>query len=200
MFLDHLRRDGPLTQIQSTLEILKHGVPLGVEVPPLRSPDIWPTKEELKGEQHGDVNEDPKGRENYSSAELHAEDIRRTFMEERDFDMVMGPFTAEQLGSGGLWMSRSFVRDQWQPSMKGTRCKLSMTAPGQEPMHIFKPMGRRVMGCLHGIHWLQASQQEPGHKKLPYAHWEWPRKGDQWMLLKADVRYNPRSGSTKLHN
>lgn len=83
--------------------------------------------------------------------------------------------------------SRSFVRDQWQPSMKGTRCKLSMTAPGQEPMHIFKPMGRRVMDCLHGIHWLQASQQEPGHKKLPYAHWEWPWKGEQWMLLKADV-------------
>ena len=54
-------------------------------------------------------------------------------------------------------------------------------------MHVFKPMGRRVMDCLHGIHWLQASQQEPGHKKLPYAHWEWPRKGDQWMLLKADV-------------
>ena len=44
-----------------------------------------------------------------------------------------------------------------------------------------------VMDCLHGIHWLQASQKEPGHKKLPYAHWDWPKQDDQWMLLKADV-------------
>ena len=44
-----------------------------------------------------------------------------------------------------------------------------------------------VMDCLHGIRWLQASQKEPGHKKLPYAHWDWPKQDDQWMLLKADV-------------
>ena len=44
-----------------------------------------------------------------------------------------------------------------------------------------------VMDCLHGIHWLQASQKEPQAKKLPYAHWDWPKKDDQWMLLKADV-------------
>ena len=35
-----------------------------------------------------------------------------------------------------------------------------------------------VMDCLHGIHWLQASQKEPGHKKLPYAHWDWPKQDD----------------------
>ena len=36
-------------------EILKNGVPLGVKEPPLKSPGIWPTKEELKGESpsHG---------------------------------------------------------------------------------------------------------------------------------------------------
>ena len=44
-----------------------------------------------------------------------------------------------------------------------------------------------VMDCLHGIHWLQATQKEPGHKKPPYAHWDWPKQDDQWMLLKADV-------------
>ena len=55
-----------------------------------------------------------------------------------------------------------------------SNCQESATAP-------------TVMGCMHGIHWLQASRAEPSKSKLPYAHWEWPSKSDQWLLLKADV-------------
>ena len=44
-----------------------------------------------------------------------------------------------------------------------------------------------IQANCHGIHWLQASQEEPGRSKLPYAHWEWPSKDDQRLLVKADV-------------
>ncbi len=44
-----------------------------------------------------------------------------------------------------------------------------------------------VMDCLHGIHWLQAAQVKPSRSKLPYAHWDWPSKKDERLLLKADV-------------
>ena len=66
----------------------------------LRSPDIWPTKEELKGELSPEpVLEAPTGREDYSSAETHADDIRATFVEEMAMDMVLGPFTAAEAAS-----------------------------------------------------------------------------------------------------
>eukprot|EP00434_Breviolum_minutum_P007252 symbB.v1.2.006400.t2/scaffold358.1/size381540/23 len=93
-FLDHLRSmaemaDDPDSQY---FEILKTGVPLGVKEPPLKSPGIWPTKEELKGESPLDgALEDPRGRGNYASAEIHSDDIRKTFLEERDMDMAMDP-------------------------------------------------------------------------------------------------------------
>lgn len=38
----------------------------------------------------------PVGRENCSSADRHAEDIRQTFLEEKELDTVLGPFTSEQ--------------------------------------------------------------------------------------------------------
>ena len=77
-------------------EVLKNGVPLGVKEPPLKSPGIWPTKEELKGESPLDgALEDPRGRGNYASVE----DIRKTFLEERDMDMVLGPLTAQETAS-----------------------------------------------------------------------------------------------------
>ena len=90
-------------QTSNTLR-LKTGVPLGVKEPPLKSPGIWPTKEELKGESPLDgALEDPRGRGNYASAEIHSDDIRKTFLEERDMDMVLGP---PYCSGGGipLWM------------------------------------------------------------------------------------------------
>lgn len=56
-FLDHLRTMAKMANDPDSeyFEVLKHGVPLGVDIPPLRSPGIWPTKEELKGESQGDA-------------------------------------------------------------------------------------------------------------------------------------------------
>ena len=42
---------------------------------------------------------DPRGRGNYASAEIHSDDIRKTFLEERDMDMVLGPLTAQEAAS-----------------------------------------------------------------------------------------------------
>ena len=52
-FLDHLRSMAEMAGDPDFqyFEILKTGVPLGVKEPPLKSPGIWPTKEELKGER-----------------------------------------------------------------------------------------------------------------------------------------------------
>ena len=116
---------------------LKNGVPLGVDSPVLRSPGIWPTKEEPQ------------------------------------MDMVL---------------QVSDLRPQ--PLTKGTRSALSMTVPGVEPMLTFRQTVRsapQLMDCLHGIHWLQAAQAESSRSKLPYAHWDWPSKQEEWLLLKADV-------------
>ena len=102
-FLDHLRSMAEMAHDPDSqyFEVLKTGVPLGVKEPPLKSPGIWPTKEELKGESPLDgALEDPRGRGNYASAEIHSDDIRKTFLEERDMDMVLGPLTAAGSKSG----------------------------------------------------------------------------------------------------
>ena len=175
-------------------EILKTGVPLGVKEPPLKSPGIWPTKEELKGESPLDgALEDPRGRGNYASAEIHSDDIRKTFLEERDMDMVLGPLTAQEAASlcgcdipepcpGPMAAidEGDKIRTIYDGSWGGANAHIQ--ANTEE-----RTTAPTVMDCLHGIHWLQASQKEPGHKKLPYAHWDWPKQDDQWMLLKADV-------------
>ena len=63
-FLDHLRSMAEMANDPDSqyFEVLKTGVPLGVKEPPLKSPGIWPTKEELKGESPLDGTlEDPRG-------------------------------------------------------------------------------------------------------------------------------------------
>ena len=73
------------------------GVPLGVDERTWTTPGVWPTKSEMRG---CDIEEDdppaPTTRENYSSAELHAEDLLATFMEEVQMGMVEGPLTLEE--------------------------------------------------------------------------------------------------------
>ena len=146
-------------------EILKTGVPLGVKEPPLKSPGIWPTKEELKGESPLDgALEDPRGRGNYASAEIHSDDIRKTFLEERDMDMVLGPLTAQEAASlCGCDISElcpgpmaaidegDKIRTIYDGSWGGANAHIQ--ANTEE-----RTTAPTVMDCLHGIHWLQASQ------------------------------------------
>ena len=150
-FLDHLRSmaemaDDPDSQY---FEILKTGVAVGVKEPPLKSPGIWPTKEELKGESPLDgALEDPRGRGNYASAEIHSDDIRKTFLEERDMAAIDEGDKIRTIYDGSWGGANAHIQANTEERT---------TAP-------------TVMDCLHGIHWLQASQKEPGHKKLSYRH------------------------------
>ena len=173
---------------------LKQGVPLGVDTPVLRSPDIWPTKEELKGEISPDpALEAPTGRENYSSAETHAADIRATFVEEMAMDMVLGPFTASEAASHCNCLVSELCPGPMAAIDEGDKIRTIYDGSwGRANAHIQAHCAERttaptVMDCMHGIHWLQATQTESSRGKLPYAHWEWPSKQEEWMLLKADV-------------
>lgn len=58
--------------------VLKAGVALGVDTPPLRSASLSPTKEELKGRTS-------RG--------------RKTFLAEKGMDLVIGPFKATEATS-----------------------------------------------------------------------------------------------------
>ena len=136
-FLHHLRSMAEMANDPDSqyFEVLKNGVPLGVRQPPLKSPGIWPTKEELKGESPLDgALEDPRGRGNYASAEIHAEDIRKTFLEERDMDMVLGPLTAQEAAY------RNYAQALWQLSMKETKFVPSMMDLGEVQMPTSRPI------------------------------------------------------------
>ena len=77
-FLDHLRSMAEMANDPDSqyFEVLKNGVPLGVKEPPLKSPGIWPTKEELKGESPLDgALEDPRGRGSGDPCRGYSEDI-----------------------------------------------------------------------------------------------------------------------------
>ena len=126
-------------------EILKTGVPLGVKEPPLKSPGIWPTKEELKGESPLDgALEDPRGRGNYASAEIHSDDIRKIFLEERDMDMVLGPLLLRRRHPSVDVTYQNYAQVLWPLLMKETRSVPSTMAPGEVPMHTFRPIQKNA--------------------------------------------------------
>ena len=121
-------------------EVLKNGVPLGVREPPLKSPGIWPTKEELKGESPLD-----------GALETH-EDVE-TMHQRRSMQRIFG----RHFWRKGTWtwslvplLPRkrhpsvdvtypNYAQAPWQPLMKETDFALSMmdlgrcqcTHPGQ---------------------------------------------------------------------
>jgi len=84
------------------MDKLAEGLNLGVTEPIPRSPGIWPTVEELKGEDynHDDTNDDSflTAMENYSSAVEHLQEIEATYLEEKapGMDMVLGPFSLKE--------------------------------------------------------------------------------------------------------
>ena len=74
-------------------KVLEEGVPLGMDSLTLRSPGIWPSKEELRGEDLEPSHlQPPSGRHNYESAETLAGQVEETFFEECALDLVEGPF------------------------------------------------------------------------------------------------------------
>ena len=76
---------------------LQQGVPLGVTTPTLTSPNVWPLKAELAGEDREPPDlPDPTGRANYPSAKDFIAEIRKTFKEEVPMGMVSGPLNKSE--------------------------------------------------------------------------------------------------------
>ena len=76
---------------------LQQGVPLGVTTPTLTSPNVWPLKSELAGEDREPSDlPDPTGRANYPSANDFVSEIPKTFEEEVPMGMVSGPLTKSE--------------------------------------------------------------------------------------------------------
>ena len=78
-------------------EDIRHGVDLGVTEPTWTTPGVWPTKEELAGQELPEEEFPPPcSHDNYSSAEDHLDIINQTYQEEKELGMVMGPYTPEE--------------------------------------------------------------------------------------------------------
>ena len=77
------------------MDDLAYGLPIGVDEKVLRTPGIWPTKEELKGMEAEPIDayheEEIVACDNYPSAEEHLVSIRETYVQEASMDMVIGP-------------------------------------------------------------------------------------------------------------
>ena len=117
-------------------EVLKNGVPLRVREPPLKSPGIWPTKEELKGESPLDAAlEDPRGRGNYASAETF-----RGYSEDIFGGTGYGHGTWSRKRHPSVDVAyRNYAQVLWQLLMKETRFVPSMMDLGEVQMPTSRP-------------------------------------------------------------
>ena len=76
--------------------------------------------------------------------------------------------TASPVGAAGIW---SIWWDHTiLPDLSGFGFANQQVVPGVEPTQDNSPDGLALR-----------------RRKLPYNHWDWPSKNDEWLLLKADV-------------
>ena len=183
--LHHVASEDSDPDARYPLELIK-GVPLGVTEQTLRSPDVWPLKEELAGQPMEQHNlEDVVAHANYQSAILHEDTIEQTFNEERNLDMVAGPFEAEEAAS----FCQCSIPDLF-PGPLGAVEELDKVrtiydgSVGHQNDHIRKhtverttsPTVADLTAALHWLHWLHG-----GHKEGQGTF------GPDLVLLKADV-------------
>ena len=191
------------------------GVPLGVTIPPLHSPGIWPLKTELSGMEHitPDLAE-PYGKANYPSALDFADHIQNTFLEEKDLDMVEGPLSREEAAARCGCTPEDLCPGPLAAIDEGDKIRTIYDGSvGGANGHIQKNTMERttaptVLDCIQAIHWLHSAQtlgttgapgpDEPGDGGPPCwvqkgtepqlaSDWRWPSQSDRWVLLKADV-------------
>ena len=149
-------------------KILKEGVPLGVTSPTLRTPDVWPTKEELRGEEDPYPEYPPlQGRDNYPSAKEFTKEIEATFEEEKTMGMVLGPMTQQeaavicgcqpdQLCPGPMAgiQEADKVRTIFDGSWGGANTHIQSNT-------VERTTAPTVMDCVQALHWLHASKTTP---------------------------------------
>ena len=188
---------------------LQTGVPIGVDEPTLTSPGVWPTKEELSGSQ--EEWEDlptPVGRHNYDSAEVFADSIKETFLEEKEMGLVEGPFTKQEAAKRCGCQPSELCPGPMAAIDEGDKVRAIYDGSfGGANAHIQKNSTEKttaptVMDCIHGIHWLRAAgslaaegDSDPNQGATAAgvdpeergSVWHWPTKDTTFLLLKADV-------------
>ena len=180
-------------------KILREGVPLGVTSPTLRTPDVWPTKEELRGEEDPFPEYPPlQGRDNYPSAKEFTKEIEATFEEEKTMGMVLGPMTQQEAAEicgcqpdqlcpgpmAGIQESDK-VRTIFDCSWGGANTHIQSNT-------IERTTAPTVMDCVQALHWLHASKTTPlapaqGGEMGRSTTWSPPGPHQAWTLLKADI-------------
>ena len=186
---------------------VQKGVPLGVDEPTLTSPGVWPTKEELSGSQEEwEELPTPVGRRNYDSAEVFADSIKETFLEEKEMGLVEGPFTKQEAARRCGCQPSELCPGPMAAIDEGDKVRTIYDGSfGGANAHIQKNSAEKttaptVMDC--GIHWLRAAgslapagdpdpnQGAPAAGVDPLEKgsvWHWPTKETTFLLLKADV-------------
>ena len=184
--------------------VLATGVPLGVESPTLTSPGIWPTKDELRGEDLEPSHlPPPSGRNNYESAEALADRVEETFFEERDLDMVEGPFSAQEAADRCACQPEELCPGPLAAIDEGDKIRTIYDGSwGGANAHIQnntaeKTTAPTVGDCVHAIHWIKAVGGGPpstgalgpeaGASPIPRSSWRWPAEDPHLCILKADV-------------
>eukprot|EP00435_Cladocopium_sp_Y103_P018030 s1944_g4.t1 len=180
-------------------QILVEGVPLGVSTPTLESPGIWPTKEELRGQEDPSPEYPPlKGRDNYPSAKEFTAEIAATFEEEKLMNMVLGPFTQHEAAQvcdchpdelcpgpmAGIQESDK-VRTIFDGTWGGANTHIQANTKE-------RTTAPTVMDCVQALHWLHAVSQSAsgsanGEQGDTSDKWSPPPSDTVWILLKADI-------------
>ena len=180
-------------------KVLKEGVPLGVTSPTLRTPDVWPTKEELRGEEDPYPEYPPlQGRDNYPSANEFTKKIEATFEEEEAMGMVLGPMTQQEaavicgcqpdqlcLGPMAGIQESDKVRTIFDGSWGGANTHIQSNT-------VERTTAPTVMDCVQALHWLHAAKTTPpapaqGGETGGSPTWSPPGPNQAWTLLKADI-------------
>eukprot|EP00435_Cladocopium_sp_Y103_P021864 s134_g5.t1 len=176
--------------------LVRHGVPLGVTQPTWTTPGVWPTKEELKGDELGyeDLPQ-PSGRDNYTSAKEFATQVRTTFVEEEALGMVEGPFTQQEAADRCSCTPEELCPGPLAAIDEGDKVRTIYDGSwGKANAHIQQNTAEKttaptIMDCVQAIHWLTVAQQGPSPPVAPGTEGGWspPEATATWSILKADV-------------
>ena len=197
-------------------QVLKEGVPLGVDEPTLHTPGVWPLKEELRGMLWED--EPPPGLEahdNYPSAELHSADIQATFEEEREMGMVLGPYTWEEAAEVCGCTVNELITGPMAAIEESDKIRTIYdgTRGGQNLWIRFNTKERTtaptVHDAMHALHWLKEARSSAMSKQAEAEEarssemfdegptvqqqvasnhcWVPPQAAEEWVMLKADL-------------
>ena len=136
-----------------------------------------------------EVPEALSAKENYKSAEEHADEILKTFEEERDMDMVEGPMSLEEAAARCHCRPDELVHGPMAciEELDKFRTIYDGSVGGQND-HIRKNTAEKttapaVHDCLHAVHCCRYLASNPPKSTNG---WRPPDPGERYIILKAE--------------